>query len=221
MPSRLLLATLLVVTATACGDDDERPPDITVLSTTLGSNPATDVEDGDSPGQYVFAIAMIENTTDRAVGTTGRFTVLAADGTALSAPVTSVTTVVRARERSALGALLTVPFGSSPARAEVAMLPDEREPPQNPFPAGALSASATLAPGSVTGVVTSTYEAEVPGVLVTAVCSDSSGTVVGGGEARLEPIEAGGQLAYTVDLVVTTRQPTTCKSFPLLSAEVG
>jgi hypothetical protein len=103
----------------------------------------------------------------------------------------------------------------------VALLPDERDPPVEPFPAGSLSATASFTAGNVAGVVSSSYEAQVPGVLVTAVCSDGSGTVVGGGEARLEPIEAGGRLPYAVELVVTTRAPTTCVSFPLWSAEVG
>lgn len=125
----------------------------------------------------MWAGAIVENRTDAAFAMKVTFQLLDARGTPLGPAEPNDRVVVRAREQTAVGARLIVPFDATPLMLRVKAHKDEIDPARDSSPGSTMQVkSASFVPddrgelGLVKGVVVSKYQSRVPSAIVTALC---------------------------------------------------
>jgi hypothetical protein len=172
--------------------------------------------------EYAWTVAIVRNTTDNISGINVSFAAYDAAGRVLGQSDTSAP-VVRARATVATGTVVEIPRGSKIAKvtATASVLSNLSQKDQNPQ-SRFVATDVRFQPeeytdGNVVGEVVSQYRDTVNQVYVGAVCYDTAGKIVGGGEHYIEQIGPGQRVAFQVDSLTVSTKPARCEAYPTLS----
>lgn len=209
--------------STAAGGDSpatstsvKAQPAITIHKTGFGmaKSPAAGIPD------YVWATAIIKNTTTDVMPVDVSFTVYDRSGKVLGQ--SSSGSVLRAGRQTAVGTQVEVPAGSKVGKVVAtadgfANLSQHDEHPESVFETKGVHFQPDQYAPRVLGEVVSKYTDNVTNVLVTAVCYDVKGGIIGGGAHYMTSIGSGQTVGFQTDILTVTGTPAKCEAFADLS----
>jgi hypothetical protein len=172
--------------------------------------------------QYAWAVAVVRNRTDSIAGINVSFSAYDAVGKVLGQSDTSAP-IVRANATVAAGTQLEVPQGKKIAKVTATAnildnLSQKDTSPSSRFVAsGVRYQPDEYTDGKVVGEVVSQYRDTVNQVYVGAVCYDTGGKIIGGGEHYVEQIGPGQRVGFETDTLTVSARPARCEVYPTLS----
>lgn len=172
---------------------------------------------------YVWAVTMVANHSDRITGLTASFALYDHSGQVIGQSETSAP-VLRAGASLPVGTIVEVPAGSEVDKVVATVTPLENlsekdEHPESVFVTQGVHLQTNPALGSaeVLGEVVSRYQQPVKEVYVSVICFDAADRIIGGGEHYITMIQPGKSVGFSTDSLTVTGAPARCDAYATLS----